>query len=118
MTAPAKTETLTRSATRVYARKYGELTVTATPAGWTLRGVSSVWAHKTGYVVFEATIERCPCDPEHPDAATYRRLRKPPCTCAREDGSVHHERYCHGWHLPRVERLAEDVARTYGKGLA
>ncbi len=105
------TATADRTAVRTYERKHGTVTVTATPAGWSIVGVS-----KASGRVFTAEIARCECDPEHPDAG--KRLRTPREPCACQVASHLGGRFCHGWHLPRVERLAEDVARTYGRGLA
>lgn len=107
------TDTQERTATRTYRHKHGTVTVTARPEGWTITGDYSVWEGSGKAPAFAAEISRCPCDPEHPDAATYAGPRREPCGCTR--ASHLGGRFCHGWHLPRVERLAEDVAKTYGR---
>lgn len=100
--------TETRTATFTIAKRHGTVTVVSTPEGWEISGKSKRWTNPTE---FTGEIKRCECDPEHPDAETYKGKRREPCTChvASHIGG----RFCHGWHVDRVRKLAEQVARTY-----
>lgn len=86
--------------TTTYQRSNGVILVTETADGWGLYA-------KGDHGVFEAEVKRCTC-----------QERRKPCACRRErtDTTTRHRLdYCHDWHAERVERLAEDIAKTYGR---
>lgn len=106
------TAAATKRAERTIDTKHATVVIVARPDGWTITGTSKLrfvhTATDSKPAEFTAEIARCECDPEHPDAATYKGTRQTPCKCKRS-----HRGFCHGWHLERVEELAEKISRSY-----